>query len=488
MAYVSEFEWDIFISYPMEAETWTKRFVQDLCDGTELPAAIQARIFFAGKDWTLGSTSDKMLTAAGNSALFVAILTRDSLSDDHKRFLSLEMENFKKSGPVENCFCPIPLYPIDASKLKGAVSINNPTAFWNTNLTFFYDEGDGIPLRMKPDSEPTPGEYNRRVQRAAHQLRNLLDKLQTTRSDETRINKQGPFVGRTVFLARKELETYIDREWQTVRSTLLSDGSTVVPDPERDSGGGPQADVEALRRADLFVQLFHGLDQLDNAKAQLKAAEAEAKLRTGRSVTSLSILRWRKKHFDPKKDLAFLQALDEDDKRFCEGARTGSLEDFKLAISEKLEELSSLTPLPPTADQRPYLYITADGCDRDLAIKLQARARERTLTDVMTRDESLQRQDFVDGLTQASGIIFLYGNAEATFIEAWSKEFIRNAALSKLLPKFRNRKWLYLAPPEKGQNEELALPFEVRVEGSPREFTLDGIDNICVELCSVSTR
>jgi transposase len=29
MGYVPDFKWDIFISYPMEAETWTKRFAQD---------------------------------------------------------------------------------------------------------------------------------------------------------------------------------------------------------------------------------------------------------------------------------------------------------------------------------------------------------------------------------------------------------------------------------------------------------------------------
>ena len=56
----------------------------------------------------------------------------------------------------------------------------------------------------------------------------------------------------------------------------------------------------------------------------------------------------------------------------------------------------------------------------------------------------------------------------------------------KLLPKFKNRKWLYLAPPEKGQSEELMLPFELRVEGSQTEFTLEGIEKICAELRGVS--
>jgi len=44
MVYVSGFKWDIFISYPMEAEAWTKRFARDLLDGTDLPAAIDRRV------------------------------------------------------------------------------------------------------------------------------------------------------------------------------------------------------------------------------------------------------------------------------------------------------------------------------------------------------------------------------------------------------------------------------------------------------------
>jgi hypothetical protein len=481
MAYVAGFEWDLFISYPMEAQAWTKDFSDDLLDGTDLPAAT-ARIYFAARDWKLGETSDEMLEAARNSALFVAVFTRDSLSGDHKRFLTKEMDSFQKSGPVKDRFCPIPLHPIDSSQLREAMPVKNREAFWNTNLNFFYDDGDGIPLRLKPDSEPKPGEYFKRVQKVAHQLRELLDKLKRSRSDEARINSQGPFAGKIVFLARKDTDTYIEKEWSTVRSTLLSDGPIVDP-AESD---GPDADVDLLQRADMFVQLFHALDRLEDAKAQLKAAEAEAKSRKSKAGRSLPILRWRKKHFNATADMNFLKNLPEEDQKFCEGAQTGTLEEFKLAISDKLQELSNPPPPPPPPDLQPYLYITADKSDRSLAIKLQARARVRTLADVMTRDEALQRDDFVAGLTRASGIIFLYGSAEAKFIEGWSKEFIRNAALSKLLPKFKNRKWLYLAPPEKGQSGELMLPFELRVEGSQTEFTLEGIENICAELLDVS--
>ena len=147
---------------------------------------------------------------------------------------------------------------------------------------------------------------------------------------------------------------------------MLSDRATVVPAPES-NGVSPEADLEALRRADLFVQLFHGLDRLDNAKAQLKGAEAEAKFRTGKAGKPFAILRWRKKLFDPKADSALLESLAEENQKFFEGSRTGTLEEFKLAISDKLQELSNPPPPPSPAGQQPYLYITADKSDRDLA-------------------------------------------------------------------------------------------------------------------------
>jgi hypothetical protein len=147
----------------------------------------------------------------------------------------------------------------------------NPEAFWNTNVNFFYDDGDGIPLRLKPDSEPRPGEYSRRVIRVAHRLRELLEELRRDKS----VKRAGSLAGTTVFLARKDTESAIEKEWLNVRAMLLSEGANVVPTPAN-TDVSPEADVELLQRADLFVQLFSALDSLNDAKAQLKAAEAES--------------------------------------------------------------------------------------------------------------------------------------------------------------------------------------------------------------------
>ena len=104
MAYVPGFTWDLFISYPMEVESWTKQFEADLRDETELTPAKGLKIYFAPTSWQQGAISDEMLEAARSSAVFVAILTRDALPDDETRFLQKEMEAFREFGPLKGRF------------------------------------------------------------------------------------------------------------------------------------------------------------------------------------------------------------------------------------------------------------------------------------------------------------------------------------------------------------------------------------------------
>src|SRR5262249_24686172 len=140
MAYIPGFEYDLFISYPTEATRWVKQFHEDLRDDMWLAAARGLTIYFAPKSWELGEDSDGMLDAARNSAIFVAILTPDSVRDNSSRFLRKEMEAFARSSPLKRRFCPIPLAPIDSAQLARAMPTGTPDAFWSANLEFYYLE------------------------------------------------------------------------------------------------------------------------------------------------------------------------------------------------------------------------------------------------------------------------------------------------------------------------------------------------------------
>jgi len=480
MAYVPGFEWDIFLSYPMEAEGWTSQFEKDLKEDLAL-AATKVKIYRAQRDWQIG-VSDDMLDAARSSAIFVAVLTRDAIQDEErKRFLQREMAAFRDSNKesgraLKGRFCPISLHPIDEAKLSKAMPLDNPQAFWNMNIKFYFDY-NGIPILLTPDRELQPGLYKRTVSSVAHQLRGRLDELiKPPPPDEA-------FGGFTVFLARIDPSSQVQAEREDIRKLLINDGVTVVPEETAELSDA------TIQSAQLFVQLLSPLDSLSAARAQLKLAEAN----------EIKVFQWRKKLPNPKQDLLVLDGLDEEDKAFCQGADTGLLEQFKVTIREELDRIREETekklqeevektrkaneePAKTPADSgghvKPYLYITADTVDLRLARLLQAAVLKRADVDVMDQED--RQNDFVEGLKLASAMVFLYGQTTPQFVNLWVKRYMRESRRLNLPAKIAA---VYLAPPERSEEEEPQRPFEeLRTEGSHKAFTVQGIEDICEEL------
>ena len=98
----------------------------------------------------------------------------------------------------------------------------------------------------------------------------------------------------------------------------------------------------------------------------------------------------------------------------------------------------------------------------------------------MAANEAERRNDFVEALKQASGMVFLYGSAERHFIDRWLKEYVRKTRLLGVFPKLAA---LYQAPPKKEADQEPLVPFdELRTVGSQEVFTLEAMEQICSEL------
>jgi hypothetical protein len=115
VAYARGFRVDVFISYPVEAETWAKQFETVLKE--QLRRKIRgAATYLAKRDWRPGGRSSEMLENARHAALFLAIVTRSALEEgESKRFQALEAQAFRELHPVGDRFIPIPLdFEIDA--------------------------------------------------------------------------------------------------------------------------------------------------------------------------------------------------------------------------------------------------------------------------------------------------------------------------------------------------------------------------------------
>jgi hypothetical protein len=477
-AFVPGFDCDIFVSYPMEGEAWTQHFVDDLKD--VLAISLEGKglsTYFAKRNWELGQVSHEMLKVARKSALFVAILTPSSFTEGSKRFLDLEWDAFRESGPVEGRFCPIPLNPIPQDRLNKFKPDDRDASFWNQNCSFYYLEDD-VPIILRWDSDERRDEYRKRVEKVAWYIKKRLEDMR--RKNETAADRAGPFAGKKVVLAEKEAQ--IEAEWTAVRDLLRNDGVTVLASADtcQDDDAFAQAVKADVERADLYVQLLSPADEVIHwVERQGKPSRARLALDAA-MARKIPILQWSKT-FELKPEVR--QRLDKD---LLEGPNVMAvgLEEFKRAIRDKLKRLSNPPPEKPAnaanpAD-KPYLYITADKPDLRLARDLQATARKFAVADVMTEAEEDRVEDFEDGISHATAVLFLHGDAQHTFIDRWLKVYVRKTRLLDHRPRLAV---LYLAPPKKAPEDEPFIPIEeMRIVGSQDRFTVEGIAQLLAEL------
>ena len=175
MAYVPGFEWDIFINYPMEAEDWAKQFEADLKKELAFFSS-KVEIYFAKRNWGLGLNSNVMLEQARKSCLFLAILTRSSVTEGENRFLSKEWEAFRESGSVIGRFIPLSLRKITGQEILKIMPIGNDGSFHNSNARFFVEE-DGVEFTLRPGANPHRAAlyHDEVVKVAGHIAKRLVD-------------------------------------------------------------------------------------------------------------------------------------------------------------------------------------------------------------------------------------------------------------------------------------------------------------------------
>jgi hypothetical protein len=316
-------------------------------------------------------------------------------------------------------------------------------------------------------------------------LQNLLQVLRwyegvgsTTAKDETASDPdgiedasdhEGPYKGVTVVLPRKGSGSDVAEEWQKIRKYLVNYGVTVVSDEIS------VKDNSKYQNA-FFIQLISTLDPL--------ARDRQKFGRCGLDEGSNRVLRWRK--ILPKSiadagfniDSAVIDGLEPADKAFCEGARTGSFEEFKLEVRSRLEKLSAKW-------ERPYLYLTFDRSnkkDSAYATKLVEVARETA--DVKVVPSKNQKKDFISAFKLASGFVFLYGDTEPSFIDEWIGNYIEAKRAMKSNLKLAA---VYQAPPEKEEMKRVEPMVGLRKEewrryGSRDDFIPHDIERYCSEL------
>jgi hypothetical protein len=277
----------------------------------------------------------------------------------------------------------------------------------------------------------------------------------------------GAYANKIVIMPPYEAGSDVAEEWHALRKYLINYGVKVWSDEANVSDSSPH-------RSALFVQLISVLDRLDRPRIQVE--------KFGLSYGSPRLFQWRKtlpkSQLNPILDFesVAIKSLDWQDRRFCEGAQTGSFEEFKLQVRSQLEKASG---------DRPYLYLTFDRSnesDDRYATKLVKIAAE--LADVKVMPSRNQKKDFFSALKKASGFVFLFGDTEPSFIEDWIGRYIEGKRAMKSNVGLAA---LYQAPPKNEKKRETELKIGLRREewrmyGSREEFIPEDIGQYCAEL------
>jgi hypothetical protein len=495
MAYVSQAQNDIFISYPVEVEEWAQHFELDLMKELEhwLPAT-ELSAYLGRRDWQC-APSDEMLAQARRSAFFIATLVPGALSDDSLRFFQQEWEAFGESarvfGSVETRFAPVLIKPIDGRRITQFFPLANQNAFWRPFDFYFHDKAE-IPHTLSRGSRKSI--YSKRITEVAWQIKDRLVQIkeQATPAQGKSVSAQsaakGPFSGMKVLLGEEDEQ--LKNEWEEVRQLLLNDGAEVIPNGEYPKD---EASLQReLQRADLFVQLLNPLTEANRRVEAEAAGQAVDRVRTRAQLACdcaiaylktatrpFGFLQWR----DPKIMRGALRYWPEEllDSAYVQAV---GLQQFKRAIRTKLGELRKPPPPSPPTTSKPILFIMADRPDLVLARELSEAALNYADVDVMTEREEDRKEHFIEAMKLAAGVIFLHGKARVQFVDNWLSLYVREKAKQKRTSQLDA---LYRAPPRKKPNEEPRLPSrDLRSLGSEETFTVDGIQQLCKELGGAS--
>lgn len=484
MAYVPKAKRDIFVSYPIEVEEWAQHFEQDLKKELQqwLPAT-ELDIYLGKRDWQLAPSSE-MLAEAAQSAFFIATLVPGALSESGLRFFQQEWAAFGKSaalfGSVGTRFAPVLIKEIDPRRIAQFFPLQNEKEFWRS-FDFYFKDKFGVPNTLARNARNSI--YRKKVVEVAWRISQRLKELRDNSAGSVSAPARettGPFSGMKVALG--ERDEHLKNEYEEIRQLLLNDGVEVIGGDYPSDAVGLQSSLRRdLERADLFVQLLNPLGEAAHrAEAEAAGAGEAAKSRAQLSYDCaldrqksasgrFAILQWR----DPKVIRGALRYWPEELLDSADVQAVG-LQQFKQAIRAKLEELRK--PPPPSAGEKPFLFITADQPDLDFAGQLSDAALDHADVDVLTDAEEERQEQFSDAMRLAAAVVIVHGKAPAQFVRNWLSKYVREKAKLKRASRFDA---LYRAPPPKQSEEEPRLPTrDLRVLGSQDQFTVEGIKQL----------
>jgi hypothetical protein len=481
MAFVSRYEYDLFVSYAHadNVERWVTEFVDVLKKALlQRLGGQDARVFFDTSDTRANSQLSGLLAAVENSALFLAI---GSPSYAGREWPRDELDTF-----VRRVSDPSRLFMIECLPLGEGESYPPPL---DTQIRFpFWRPSGPRPIAMAYSPVTDAEEFRPLVHSLAADIKDKLVSLRLlSRADEpskVRLSiardsdaeanafpKPAGSAKKVILLA--QVTDDVEDERDQLRSYLKQYEDEIIVLPEAGYPQGGEAFKAALSwdlsRADLFVQLLGS--RAGRTPPDLLEGYTHQQVDSAKAA-GVPILQWRHPGLDPESitDLQYKKILAGDT------VIASGLEAFKRYVLKRIR-----TPQPAYRPPRSAtVFIDADKQDLEIANEIQKECLRQSLTTILPMNgpsSEANRRDLADNLTDCDALFFIYGNTTQDWIRSQLRFF------SKVKPK-RETEPRILAicsgPPPKPE-PGITVP-NARVIVCPDQWNIEPIRSLIAEL------
>lgn len=453
MAYLSQFDSDIFVSYahvddePVAGadDGWVTNFVR--CVKAQL-----ARKLGRSDACTLWMDHDlrnfepitaQIMERVRRSAILVILLSPGYLASawcrrEREAFLGIVRERGARNVFVVEIDC------VDDLGRPPELSDLNPVRFW------IHNPKGGAPRIL---GWPRPGrddhEYYSAVDDLVHEIVDDMHRLHA-RAATTALAGDGrgaaapqaqaaPVAGvakppgafqdqSTIYLA--QVTDDLDIERNKVRRFLEQAGLRVVPQSwySLEAAAFRRSAAADIAGANLYVQLLSSVE--GKRPPDLPEGYAQCQLRLALDAGK-PVLQWRSFALDPA------TVEDEAHRALLElpTVRAEGIEDFKEAIRHKIEELRQ-PPLRPRGPAGAFVFVDMDFADRPLAEQvcdILYRNGAGYMLPLETQDPGEYRRDLEENLANCNALIVIYGSTTATWVRNHLLES-RKALARRALP------------------------------------------------------
>lgn len=438
MAYVSGYDYDVFVSYAhVDNEPFLaggKGWVTSLVEGLRKLMAVKlgrTDSFSLWMDYALRyaePVTPQLLNTVRKSAVLIVILSPGYLASDWCRRERDAFLGIVQARGARRVFV-VERDDVDDADRPPELFDLVPFRFWIRDR-----EGKAPHILGFPQPSANDHEYINRLHDLSVEITEELKRMNAAADSPQPIaglaDHTTPVFDlpkATVFLAQVTDDLDLDRA--AVKRYLDQHNIEVVPATwySQEPGAFRRSAEPDLAKADLFVQLLSGT-----------AGKRPADLPQGypcfqwelAKAANKPILQWRDKSID----LASIEDAEHRAFLQCDSVRAEPIEDFKREICRRLLEKPTR---PPANDTHAFVFVDIESADRPIAEEVCAvldRFGVEYALPLHSADPAENRRDLEENLASCDALIIIYGQTTATWVRRQLHECRKTLARRRPLP------------------------------------------------------